>query len=42
MADHLNNEGIRGKERAYAQVNTTINIFNWKSALKEEVAAFIE
>ena len=42
MADYSDNEGTRGEERAYAQVNTTTNIFNWKSALKKEVAAFVE
>ena len=42
MADYLDNKGTRGKERAHIQINTTTNIFNWKSALKEEVAAFIK
>ena len=42
MADHSDDKGIRGKKRAYVQVNATINIFNWKLALKEKVAAFIE
>ena len=42
MADHSDNKGIRGEERAYTQVNATMNIFNWKSALKEEVTVFIE
>ena len=42
MADHSDDKGIRGGERAYNQVSTTINIFNWRSALKEEVAAFVK
>ena len=42
MADHLNNKEIRGGERAYNQASTTINIFNWRSALKEKVTAFIK
>jgi len=45
MADHLdysNDEGIRGGERAYAQVSATTNIFDWRSASKEEVTAFVE
>ena len=42
MADHSNNKGIKGEERAYTQINTTINIFNWKLASKKEVAAFIK
>ena len=42
MADYLDNKGIRGGERAYTQANVTINIFNWRSALKEEVTAFIK
>ena len=45
MADYLdysNNKGIRGGERAYAQVSATTNIFDQRSASKEEVAAFVE
>ena len=42
MADHLDDKGTREGERAYTQANTTTNIFNWKSALKEEVTAFIK
>ena len=42
MADYSDNKGIRGGERAYTQISTTINIFNWRSALKEEITAFIE
>ena len=42
MADYLNDEGIRGKEKVYNQASTTINIFNWRSALKEEVIIFIK
>ena len=42
MADYLDDKGIRGEEKAYNQVSITINIFNWRSALKEEVAAFIK
>ena len=40
MADHSDNKGTRERERAHDQA--TINIFNWKSALKEEVTAFVE
>ena len=42
MADHLNNKGIKEGERAYNQVSVTMNIFNWRLALKEEVTAFIK
>ena len=42
MADYSDNKGIREEERAYAQANTTTNIFNQKLALKEEVTAFIK
>jgi hypothetical protein len=42
IADHSDNEGIRGGERAYNQANTTTNIFNWRSALKEEVVTFVK
>jgi hypothetical protein len=42
MVDHSDDEGIRGGERAYDQASATINIFNWRLALKEEVAAFIK
>ena len=42
MADYSNDKGIRKKEKAYNQVSTTINIFNQRSALKEEVTAFIK
>ena len=41
-SDHSDDEGIRGGERAYAQASTTTNIFNWRSASKEEVAAFVK
>ena len=42
MADYLDNKGIRGGERAYNQINVTINIFNWRLALKEEITVFIK
>ena len=42
MADHLDNKEIRGEEKAYNQVNVTINIFNWRSASKEKVTTFIK
>ena len=42
MADHLDNKGIKRGERAYNQVSITINIFNWRLALKEKVTAFIK
>ena len=42
MADHSDNKGIREGERAYNQANATINIFNWRSASKKEVTAFIK
>ena len=42
MADHLDDKGIRGGERAHNQASTTTNIFNWRSALKKEVTAFIK
>ena len=42
MADYLDDKGIKGRERAYNQINTTINIFNWKLALKEEITVFIK
>ena len=42
MADYSDNKGIRGGERAYNQVNITINIFNQRSALKKEVTVFIK
>ena len=42
MADYSDDEGTRGEERAHAQANATTNIFDWKSASKEEVAAFVE
>jgi len=45
MADHSdysNDKGIRGGERAYAQASATTNIFDWRSASKEEVTTFIK
>ena len=42
MADYLDNKGIRGGERAYNQINITINIFDWRSALKEKITIFIK
>ena len=42
MADHLDNEGTKGGEKAHDQASTTTNIFNWRSASKEEVTAFIK
>ena len=42
MADHSDNKGIKGGERAHNQANITMNIFNWRSALKEKVTAFIK
>ena len=42
MADHSDNKGIKGGEKAYNQASITTNIFNWKSALKEEVTVFIK
>ena len=42
MADYSDNKGIRGGERAHNQASTTTNIFNWRSALKEKVTAFIK
>ena len=42
IVDYLDNKGIKGGERAYNQTSTTINIFNWKSALKEEITIFIK
>ena len=42
MADHLDNKGIRGGKKAYNQASITINIFNWRSALKEEITVFIK
>ena len=42
MADHSDNKGIRGEERAYNQASVTTNIFNWRLALKEEVTTFVE
>ena len=42
MADYLDNKGIKGGKRAYNQTSTTINIFNWRSASKEEVTTFIK
>ena len=42
MADHSNDKGIRGGEKAHNQASTTTNIFDWRLALKEEVAAFIK
>ena len=42
MADHLDNKGIKGGEKTYNQTSITINIFNWRSALKKEVTAFIK
>jgi hypothetical protein len=42
MADHSDDKGIRGGERAYNQASATTNIFNWRLALKEEVTAFIK
>ena len=42
MADYSDDKGIKGEKRAYTQVNTTINIFNQKSALKEKISAFIK
>ena len=42
MADYLDNKGIKGGERAYNQISTTTNIFDWRSASKEKVTAFIK
>ena len=42
MADYLDDKGIRGEERAYNQISATMNIFDWRSALKEEVTIFIK
>ena len=42
MADYLDNKGIKGGEKAYNQASITINIFNWRLALKEEVTVFIK
>ena len=42
MTDYSDDEGIRGEERVSAQASATINIFNWRLALKEKVATFIE
>ena len=42
MADYSDDEEIRGGERIYNQTSVTINIFNWRSALKEEVTTFIK
>ena len=42
MADHLDNKGIKGEERAYNQASITTNIFNWRSALKEKITIFIK
>ena len=42
MADHSDDEGTRGGERAHDQASVTMNIFDWRSASKEEVAAFVE
>ena len=42
MADYSDNKGIRGGKKAYNQASTTINIFNWRSALKEKITAFIK
>ena len=42
MADHSDNKGTRGGERAYNQASATTNIFDWRSALKEEVTTFIK
>ena len=42
MADYLNNKRIREGERTYNQTSVTINIFNWRLALKEEVIIFIK
>lgn len=42
MADHSDDEGTRGGERAHDQASATMNIFDWRSASKEEVAAFVE
>ena len=42
MADYLDNKGIRGGEKAHNQINTTINIFNWRLALKKKVITFIK
>ena len=42
MADHSDDEGIRGGERVPAQASATTNIFDWRSASKEEVATFVE
>ena len=42
MADHLDNKRIRREERAYNQTSTTINIFDWRSALKEKITIFIK
>ena len=42
MADYLDNKGIRGGERAYTQASATTNIFDWRSASKEEVAIFVK
>ena len=42
MADHLNNKGTRGGEKAHNQASATMNIFNWRLASKEEVTAFVK
>ena len=42
MADYSDNKGIRGGERAYNQVSITMNIFDWRSALKKEVVIFVK
>ena len=42
MVDYLDNKGIKKGEKAYDQTSATINIFNWRSALKEKVAIFIK
>ena len=42
MADHSDNKGTRGGEKAHNQASTTMNIFDWRSASKEEVAAFVK
>ena len=42
MADYSDNKGIRGGEKAHNQASITTNIFNQKSASKEEITTFIK
>ena len=42
MADHSDDKGTRGGKKAHNQASATMNIFNWRSALKEEVTVFIK